>query len=119
MLDLEAAWLAGLLEGEGCFGLQHVGNPKRRNAIRVSVKMCDEDVVQMAACLMDAKVRARKDNRKDEFNDTYECSVSGRKAEDVMLAVRPYMGQRRSAKIDELLEVPNLSHHPKEVETNA
>lgn len=112
---LEVAWLAGLLEGEGCFSLdRRLGGAPGRDSIRVRVQMTDKDIVKRAAEMINAhsvyKLHDNRSNRKV----LYSCGVSGAKAEKVMLAVRLYMGERRGAKIDELLALPNLSHHPKE-----
>lgn len=108
----ETAWLAGLLEGEGSFMVYRRSN--RRPALIVKVKMTDKDVVERAAVLMGGnKVTPEKDKRENN-SDCWVARSHGQKAAVVMKAVRPYMGQRRGAKIDELLAMSNLSHHPKE-----
>ncbi len=128
MTDLEIAWLAGLLEGEGCFRVNDSPARKksgRRPSLTVKLKMSDEDIVTRAADLMKAaRVRAIKPSQtkanntyhnRERWSDVYELEIGGQKAEDVMSAVLPYMGKRRSAKIRECLATPNLSHKPKEV----
>lgn len=113
--EIEVAWLAGLLEGEGCFNLMRANSRSKRPLIRVQVAMTDRDIVERVRALMDApSVQEHKDRgQPDNWKRRYVTCASGRKAEAVMRAVRPYMGERRGTKIDELLSTPDLSHHPK------
>lgn len=114
LTDVESAWLAGLLEGEGCFRVAHDRRPGRRPQLTVALKMSDRDVVARAAEILPGtprKVRTREDSKKNpKWSDTYECSWTGQAAEDLMVAVLPHMGTRRSAKIRECLSTPTLSH---------
>jgi hypothetical protein len=111
----ERAWLAGLLEGEGCFYL-HAPNSARRSKqpkLVVQLRMTDKDVVERAATLMGG-CKVRDDRPATETSKALYCAtVYGLRAEDVMRTVKPIMGERRAAKITECLAVPNLSHYPK------
>jgi len=89
-------WLAGLMEGEGWFGARPSGLP------RLSIEATDRDVVGRAAMLMDGKVRARL-QRNPKARPTYVCEISGESAVEVMQALLPHMGARRSSKIMEIL----------------
>lgn len=96
MTPLDAAWLAGLLEGEGCFQLH-------RLTAFVTVTMTDRDVVDRAAALMQAaSVTTRTPAR---GKPTYTSAVSGQRAVDIMESIRPLMGARRADKIDAILTV--------------
>lgn len=97
--DFDIAWLAGLLEGEGCFFLSG------RAAPRVSLLMKDEDIVLRAAKVMNAStsVREKIDNRSPNYSNTFQLSISGLEAFTVMKLIRPYMGERRGAKIDMIM----------------
>jgi len=99
--DVEIAWLAGLLEGEGYF---QAGIPSRPKRVMIVVKMCDEDVVSKVASIFETKVREGKAEN-DRCNVPYTTQCSHNKAADVMRAIRPFMGARRKAKIDECLEL--------------
>lgn len=90
----DAAYLGGLLDGEGCFDAPR-GNP------RVRVAMTDLDVVLRAADLMGAKTHIGVDKR-DGHADTLVAQITGDRAIEVMRAVLPWMGSRRSAKIAEI-----------------
>lgn len=89
------AWLAGLLEGEGCFHLERARRP------RMAMQMTDEDVVR----------RAHEVSGVGTVKGPYFPSAGNKPAwrwlvsrhEDVrwlLTAIRPYMGERRRAKID-------------------
>lgn len=110
--DLEVAWLAGLLEGEGCFSLNRDRRPgNRRPSLVVKLKMTDADVVVRAGKLMNSpSVRRERDTRKEANSDCYVSRVTGAKAERVMRMVLPHMGTRRTEKINELLNTEGLSH---------
>jgi len=94
-------WLAGLLEGEGTFDLHRGKYP------RVRVGMTDRDVVGRAATLMGARVRL---SLKPAPNAAmFHAEVSGGKAAEVMAAILPHMGARRSARIATILGHATLS----------
>ena len=88
-------WLAGLLEGEGCFDLHRGRYP------RVRLGMTDRDVVGRAATLFGARVRLTL--KPAPSSATWHTEISGSRAEEIMEAVLPFMGARRSAKIATIL----------------
>ena len=91
----DLVWLAGLLEGEGCF------TTKSRTP-HVALKMTDLDIVERAALLMkdeNVTIERRAPNRKDVF----AANVTGTKAIKLMELIQPLMGKRRSARISEIL----------------
>ncbi len=91
------AWLAGLLEGEGCF----YSSKSNRNSPMIKLSMTDEDVVNLASDLLDVPYRKLKKipNRKQVF----ACVVSGRKARGWMMTLYSFMGKRRRGKIKDFL----------------
>ena len=92
----DAAWLSGLLDGEGCFDAPR-GNP------RVRVKMSDLDVVLRAASIMGATTYREDDPRPYvDRKPLLVAQTTGDNAVAVMRAVLPWMGSRRSAKITEI-----------------
>lgn len=102
----DVQWLAGLPEGEGCFWLK---KPSGRHSgtlpiPAIKLSMTDYDIVERAAHLMGGNsvrtVRGRGANSRDQ----YQVDVTSTPAIRVMQAVRPFMGIRRSAKIDEILD---------------
>lgn len=109
MADLETAWLAGLLEGEGSFGTRR--SSCGTTQIRIMLSMTDEDVVNRAAALMggqsvrrqEPRVAADGYTRKPCFRVQLACAPAAL----VMERILPYMGARRSARITHLLGVHN------------
>jgi hypothetical protein len=109
----DSAWLAGLLEGEGCFRVKH-HNETRRSKLEVSLGMGDKDVVEHAYEIVgqtSVSIREKPDYRKETFKLMYVVGWHGMTAENIMRRVYPYMGARRKTKIDECLSTTNLSHH--------
>lgn len=95
-------WLAGLLEGEGCFGLKNDPKGGRRSP-RVSLAMCDEDVVMTVGRMFNRKVQTRKPDRPN-WSKKYIVDILGKGAVHVMEKVLPYMHSRRAGKIREILD---------------
>lgn len=111
--DTEVAWLAGLLEGEGCFLIERSRSARGRDKVRLALRMTDKDVIERAACLMQREVIEVEVSKNPLHKDTFRVRLNGVAALEVMRLVRPHMGQRRGAKIDEILARTNLSHMPR------
>lgn len=128
----EIIWLAGLLEGEGCFNYR-----ADRKQARISVEMTDQDVLERVAGLFGTKVSVRPPRilgpctscRKREIDcplpmwnarglitvgyaisrgcrvskQSYQTAIHGKRAENLMRLIYPFMGTRRSEKIAEIL----------------
>jgi hypothetical protein len=88
-------WLAGLLEGEGTFDSHRGKYP------RVRLAMTDRDVVGRAASLMDTGIRLSLHRAPNQ--PTWHAEISGARAAEIMTALLPYMGNRRSGKIASIL----------------
>lgn len=97
MTEAEVAWLAGLLEGEGCFS-----SPPGK--ARVICAMTDRDVIERCLEITgvgNLKFRKRYNpDRKDQW--VWDVSRL-RDASAIMRVVRPLMGLRRGAAIDAVL----------------
>lgn len=88
-------WLAGLLEGEGSFDAHRGRYP------RIRLAMTDRDVVGRAASLMDTGIRLAL--HPAPAKPTFHAEISGERAAEIMRAILPHMGARRSGKIAEVL----------------
>lgn len=113
--DTDIAWLAGLLEGEGCFMVRSGDGAGRRPSLAVETKMTDLDIVARVAAMVGGNVVVKPDPR-PHHNTCYSTTVAGAKAERVMRLVLPHMGARRAHKIRLCLAFPNLSHTPRNKE---
>ncbi len=133
MKQHEVIWLAGLLEGEGCFNVRKDKNMQPR----VSIEMTDKDIIERAAKLFGSNISTRaprvlgtcstcagdsrtcsigiafKDGDGDDqvarhygfsrTKEAYQTAIYGDRARNLMRLVYPFMGQRRGAKIAEIL----------------
>lgn len=97
-------WLAGLLEGEGCFVRQY-GNAQRYTPV-IAVTMTDHDIVEAARLLFlaigDRNIRVRS-RPLPSGKIAHELRISGLPAAKIMVAVLPFMGMRRSRVITRIL----------------
>ena len=103
--SLDLAWLAGLLEGEGCFyiGRQHGKHGKIYTNARISLVMTDRDSVERAATIMGSKVGKPFTPKGGKI--AYRTVVCGAKCAGVMMSIYGLMSERRQAKIRECLAV--------------
>ncbi len=96
MLDVH--WLAGLLEGEGCFSVNRSASINAYPVI--SMQMCDEDSVSRAARLLGGLNVHRAEPSRPEWRPTFKLGITGDLAARWMRTLRPLMGSRRQAAID-------------------
>lgn len=94
MILKDVYWLAGLLEGEGCFSTS-------RFCPIIALSMTDEDVVSRATKLLGASYGRHicKKPRKDCF----QVHLYGDKAIAWMMTLYPLMGKRRQERIREII----------------
>jgi hypothetical protein len=99
------AWLAGLLEGEGYFGMvtNHVGGHFYRYP-RVGVSMTDADIVDRVADLWDTSVYEAKPAGVSK-KVQYRCVLLGTRAVNWMERLYPFLGERRSCRT-----APRIEH---------
>ena len=112
MTEIEAAWLAGLFEGEGCITAMKKANHSSGNQRFLVMKMTDEDVVRKAHLIAGVgKVygpyRAVNSKVRDtsHYKPFWQWSVFAR--DEVLLvgnAILPHLGERRRAKMLEALD---------------
>ena len=108
MHELDLYWLAGLLEGEGCFGttVNHKRYKGEEYGIyrypEISLGMTDGDIVDRVAELFETKVWIQKP-RSDKHQTVYRTALTGSRAKALMEKLYPLMGERRSRKIQQIL----------------
>ena len=103
-------WLAGILEGEGTFSDVKSGSSGLYRTPLVALGMTDQDVVQEAAKICEViggrKIRLGRQLIKSG-KISYTIYLTGLPAVRVMLAVLPYLGFRRTARIQAVLAAWN------------
>lgn len=115
---VELAWLAGLLEGEGAFMVipkRYQGRGIRSRgsypSFRVSLNMTDGDVVYHAASVAGmGNVIGPFMRGNPKHSPMFRWNVNKRRhIYALLVAIYPYMGQRRGAKIMDILRTFNSS----------
>jgi hypothetical protein len=98
--DVDCAWIAGILEGEGHFRLAAQRDRKHPG---VACEMTDEDVISKIHILTGmGHVSCRERGGRKRL---YLWRVTKRvDVVSLLKRIRPYMGERRGARIDELLK---------------
>ena len=94
----DLAWLAGLLEGEGSFMLCK-GSPE------IGMQTTDRDVADRAAALFGKTITGAGYQPKGgaHYKRVWGVRVHGAKAIGWMFTLYPFMGERRQAKIREVV----------------
>ena len=103
MADIKSInWIAGLLEGEGCFGIRTKHNPN------IQLYMIDKDIVIRAAQILGAhKVIEAKKPTSGNY-PIYRTIIYGTRAIGWMMTLYGLMGIRRQAKIRTCIETWKL-----------
>lgn len=103
MTDNDLYWLAGLLEGEGCF-MSH--ETRAYPYWSVAVNMTDGDVLTRAASVIGGAVKLGGPYTTEgkPWKPQYRLALRRRaEVKALLLALLPIMGERRRARIGEML----------------
>lgn len=112
MTDYELGWIAGWLEGEGTF-FCHIEPPRnrRRAYARLTVRACsvDEETVLKAQKIAGGRVYGPY--KYDETRQPhFQWGISGKAAAATfMQTVKPHLGSRRQAQIDNALRKAGIT----------
>jgi len=93
MTMVDIIWLAGIIEGEGCFSDVYP---------IIQLQMTDKDVVERVASLFDRPLRAWQ-SKTTGLKRVYICNVSGTDAISWMMTLYSEMGTRRRGQIKEAI----------------
>lgn len=93
-------WLAGLIEGEGCFCINRNQNKTEYPGFKMN--MCDEDIIAKAANILNHKYSISYKTIKEK--PVYLITFTGKKAYRLMQLMHPLMGKRRQSKINEIMD---------------
>ncbi len=96
----DISWIAGLLEGEGTFGVSNSNSPF------LAVQMNDKDVLEQAQELMSANLYGPYTSRKGAriYIPHYRVALYGVPAISWMMTVYNLMGKRRRKRIRSIVE---------------
>lgn len=106
----DLAWVAGLLEGEGCFTLKsrpNISCGTARGNILVECHMCDRDVLERLHNIVNCgNVNGPyKNGTNPKHRPRHMFRVSGTKAYKLMKLILPFMCSRRSTRIRQLIQM--------------
>ncbi len=93
-------WLAGLLEGEGCFTFNS-------RLPMIKIEMTDKDVIVVARNIVSPAInittRIQKPRFAENYKPLYGFQINGSKAVQWMMTLYSLMGERRKSRIKEVL----------------
>jgi len=89
----DIAWLAGLLEGEGCFYLAKTPS--------ITISMTDKDVIEKVASLFNREIYLRNHLAKKK---SYEVGIYGSDAVAWMFTIYSFMKERRKERIRNIVK---------------
>lgn len=107
--EADRGWVAGLIEGEGCFTFNKQFKAKTGLTYhypKFQLKMVDFDVVRKLADLLDIESIYINNPSGSQKQKQYAVMAHGDLAIEIMLTIRDLMGDRRRQKIDEILATP-------------
>lgn len=96
---LKLGWLAGILEGEGCF----TSTGRSRSSPQIQIWMTDKDTVNKVARLFNRPCIESKKNTKYGWKMLYYTSVAGDDAIGWMFTLYSLMSYRRRFKMIEVI----------------
>jgi hypothetical protein len=92
------AYVAGLLEGEGCFDFVAPGHP------RIRMETTDEDVAYWLQHLVEGGTITNRQGKRSNHSDSFVWQTSRADVvKKVLTAIYPWTSARRRVKIDELM----------------
>lgn len=95
-------YLAGWLEGEGCFDSHH--NAAGRMYPRIVACSKDKDSLEKVQAIMGGRIYQRPSPKKPEHAQQWYIQLSkSRQAVGWMMTLYPLLSKRRQAKIEQLL----------------
>jgi hypothetical protein len=95
---MDLSWIAGLLEGEGCFH-----SKKKYGYPLVTCAMTDEDVILRLQNLLGGSIYTKTLDPRGTYKTAYRWEIQGGKAAGIMMTLYPFLFSRRQTKIREIL----------------
>lgn len=107
MTDTEVAWLAGLIEGEGYFSISKKGH------ISLGVNMCDLDIIERLREVTGEGLIYSRKVYVPNHSPSWSWKVAKHdEVQAIARTIRPWMGARRQARIDQVLAVQLIRREP-------
>jgi hypothetical protein len=98
-------WVAGMLEGEGCFTPQRrTSNSGAHAGYLIQVTSVDTDILYRIQAICGGSVGGPYRVRKTTHNPTYQWRLYGAAAKELMESIHHIMGERRQRQIEAALD---------------
>ena len=107
MDEVEAAWLAGLLEGEAWFGWTTLLKGRRHRYPEIRVSMTDKDIIERVAKLFVrsvVRIKSGKYNKSRGYKQQWIAAVTGTKTIPILESILPFLGKRRGKRVRDMLK---------------
>ena len=98
----QLAYLAGVFDGEGSFGMWSKGKKKVRE-FRASIEMCDGDVIFKFLSHFKMGSITIRVPKNEKYKITYHWRVNHDKGKQVVREMLPFLSKRRQAKFHGIL----------------
>ena len=114
LTDVQAAWAAGVLEGEGCFSIfKRATSSQNHKQLHIQCTMTDEDIISRLQSIFNVgsiyKVQpsgCKKDGT--PYKPAWKWAVNNHAGQKLIIeSILPYLGNRRKTKALEMLEYIN------------
>lgn len=101
-IEKNLVWLAGFLEGDGCFGIKDGTRPY------ISVQVVDQLLLQFVASLLDTNVTTYTNPKQPKWQKVYRTRLYDQeKLRWLLPRLYPYLSARRQCKVKQLLHLLN------------
>jgi hypothetical protein len=88
--DVQLAYLAGFIDGEGSIGIVSIAKHKRY-VTQIAAYNTNPVPIELLSRLFGGKVRLRKWKQNKKWKDGYEWKLTALKAATVIRAIQPYL----------------------------
>ena len=113
--ELDIAWAAGILEGEGCFSSDRDKRRKTTKKLSIRCQMTDQDIILRLHDIFAFGSVYKRKTRHEHHKQAWEWRVTKQDdIETVIYKILPYLGIRRSEKAKELLAYIDSRKKPNE-----
>lgn len=104
MTEVEIAWIAGIIEGEGSITIKNYGSERPEDYPILRVAMTDEDIIRRIHRITNVGNVNYTADRGPNRKPCWTWAVRARDdVKEMLQAIFPWMGIRRSGKIEEAL----------------
>ena len=106
------AFLAGVFEGEGSFGIWSSGKNNNKRYFRIQIEMSDKDVICQFEDFFNLGTVYPRKPRQEHHKVIYNWRVNGENAVRCAYSMFPFWGDRRQQKFREVIKELKKKYPP-------